>query len=385
MNATDNAPLLSETVGKVLKQSAIPAALTINECAKIVAMSATSFRRKLAQEETSFKLIQQKYLNELCVRALLTKQDKIDKLAISLGYSERATFERAFRQKFGLTPHQFRELSIQHSALGYQKDLIAAAKNLTPMPKSCKQLLKEKEQDSLDLEVITNIVNQDPVLSARVIGQASKAVYGKTPSGVKEAISRNLGINTVINLAVVYALNDAMAEKVDPLVLMRYTAAFVFAPKLFQKVRQSTQHHAFLQNTLDEQVLAFGLFGVLLLTQEDTSIHQLVRHSVQGIDDISSLNNHLRKSLKVSLFASSSLLLSLWHIDAQVIKQLHHLDQVCQGKAKATTHDDILLLIFNCLYRYATGHTAVEDLVEKAELLNIEGFEEITAEIQFAE
>ena len=115
--------LLTEAVNQLLKSSDVPAALNIEQCADALAMSITSFRRKLAQEESSYKLIQTKFLNELCVSALLTQSLKIDELAIKLGYSERATFERAFRQKFGLTPAQFRELSKYDDAKSHRKNI----------------------------------------------------------------------------------------------------------------------------------------------------------------------------------------------------------------------------------------------------------------------
>jgi AraC-like DNA-binding protein len=108
MNKPQPSFLLTEAVNRLLSESDLPASLTIEQCASALAMSMTSFRRKLSLEETSYKLIQSKFLNELCVTALLTMQSKIDDLAIKLGYSERATFERAFRQKFGITPSQFR-------------------------------------------------------------------------------------------------------------------------------------------------------------------------------------------------------------------------------------------------------------------------------------
>ena len=79
--------LLIEAVNSLLTKSAVPARLTIEQCAQALAMSMTSFRRKLRQEETTFKLIQQKYLNELCVHALLTKQVSIDNLVLKLGLS----------------------------------------------------------------------------------------------------------------------------------------------------------------------------------------------------------------------------------------------------------------------------------------------------------
>ena len=96
MNELQPSLPLTEAVNTLLYQCELPASLTLEQCSSLLAMSMTSFRRKLSQEETSYKLIQSKFLNELCVSTLLTKQIKIDDLAIKLGYSERATFERAF-------------------------------------------------------------------------------------------------------------------------------------------------------------------------------------------------------------------------------------------------------------------------------------------------
>ena len=125
--------LLTEAVNVLLTKSAVPATLTIEQCAAALAMSMTSFRRKLSQEETTFKLIQQKYLNELCVYALLTKHVSIDSLVVKLGYSERSTFERAFRHKFGITPSQFRDLSLVGDKKN-QQNLSDIAQNMSPLP-----------------------------------------------------------------------------------------------------------------------------------------------------------------------------------------------------------------------------------------------------------
>jgi AraC-like DNA-binding protein len=199
MKSAPNTLVLTEAVNKLLEANDLPAALTIEQCASALAMSMTSFRRKLAQEDTSYKLIQNKFINELSVQALLTKHANIDQLAIKLGYSERATFERAFRQKFGTTASKFRELSLVNSAENSYQKLSQIAENIPPMPKSCRQLVEEKDNGNLDLQRVIEIISQDAIFSGRLMGQASKAIYGKTPKNLSEAVSRNLGVDTVVN------------------------------------------------------------------------------------------------------------------------------------------------------------------------------------------
>jgi HD-like signal output (HDOD) protein/AraC-like DNA-binding protein len=370
---------LTEAVNTLLTKSAVPATLTIEQCAIALAMSMTSFRRKLGQEETSFKLIQQKYLNELCVHALLTKHVSIDSLVVKLGYSERATFERAFRHKFDITPAQFRELSLVGDDKNNKQNLSVIAQNMPPLPDSCQQLIAEKDLDSFDLQRVIDIIAIDLIFTGRLMGLASRAIYGKTPNTIEEAISRNLGISTVVNLAVVYSVKDALAKHVNQEVITQSTHAFLMAPKFFQLMRKSGGIKVKLEISHIEQVLVFGLLGVLLLCHKSAPNHLLMLHSLRGIDDLDSLNHHIHESMDMSIFSASTLMLSLWHIDASVIKQLNHLDKVSKQQIKATKQDELVLFMLSCLYVLATGKKDYSELAQKAELLNLDGFSEVMA------
>ena len=373
--------LLTEAVNQLLAQSSLPAVLTIEQCASKLSMSMTSFRRKLAQEETSYKLIQQKFLNQLCVDALLTEQYRIDELASVLGYSERSTFERAFRQKFGITPSKFRELSMWSSAEGDRQALIAIAKALPPMPESCAKLLTARDTDELDLAYVVDVVSKDPLFSGRLMGLASKAIYGKTPIDLREAIGRNLGINTVVNLAVLYGVRDTLDHQISSEITERYCHALLIAPKFLQLVRKRIQAPWLKDTVLVEQVMVFSLLGIFLLAHTSTNNQELIIHSIAGMDQLTTLNRHIQQSLSLSLFGASSLLLSIWHLDAALIKQLTHLDKVTCNKAKASHQDQLLLLLLTCIYRFAAGHSDYGDLTEQAQLLGFNDFEQVHAEV----
>lgn len=363
--------LLTESVNRLLVQSDLPASLTIEQCAKALAMSMTSFRRKLAQEDTSYKLIQSKFLNELCVQALLTKQANIDDLSAKLGYSERATFERAFKQKFGTTASQFRELAQLNNAETSCQKLTEVAQSLPPMSGSCKQLLDEKDNGNLDLQRVIDIVNKDAIFSGRLLGQASKAIYGKTPQGLQEAISRNLGIGTVVNFAVIFAMKDALQDHVDAKIITQYSHAFMLAPKFFQCVRKSLKRDVKFNIALIEQVLVFALLGIFLLSHKSTYKHELMLHSLNGIDDLQFLNRHIKEEMGISIYSASSLMLSLWHIDATLVKQLSHLEKVSQLQIKSNTQDELVLFMLSCLYNSATQNDDYSALEQKAERLGI--------------
>lgn len=371
--------LLTEAVNILLTKNAVPATLTIEQSAKALSMSMTSFRRKLRQEDTSFKLIQQKYLNELCVHALLTKHVNVESLVMKLGYSERATFERAFRNKFGITPSKFRELSLVGDDKEHKHNLTFIAQHMPPLSDSCRQLISEKDKENFDLQRVIEIISVDPVFTGRLMGLASMAIYGKTPNTIQEAIGRNLGLNSVVNLAIVYSVKDALAQSVDQKIITQSIDAFLMAPKFFNLMRRKAGIEVKFDNALIEQVLIFAPLGVLLLCHKNAPKHQLMLHSLQGIDDLASLNHYVHQSMGMSIFSASILMLSLWHIDASVIKQLNHLDKVSKKEVKASIEDKLVLFMLSCLYVLATGKSDYSELIQQAELFNLDGFSEIQA------
>ena len=241
----------------------------------------------------------------------------------------------------------------------------------------CKLLLREKDQGHLDLKRVIEIVSKDVVFSVRIMGQASKAIYGRTPKTLLEAISRNLGIGTIVNFAVVYAVKDALQEHVEQVIIEQYSPAFLLAPKLFQRVRKLLMSDLKFDIALTEQVLVFSLLGIFLLSHKSTYKHEMMLYALKGMDDLHSLNLHIRESMAISLYSASSLMLSLWHIDASIVKQLTHLDKVSQLGAKGNEQDELILFMLSCLYFAAAGHSDFSALEQKAELLNIQKFDEI--------
>ena len=124
-------------------------------------------------------------------------------------------------------------------------------------------------------------------------------------------------------------------------------------------------------------ILMFSLLGIFLLTHKQSYKHEMMRFALQGIEDLHSLNLHVRSSMAISVFGASALILSMWHIDASLVKQLSHLDKVSQSNIKGNEQDEIVLFMLSCLYFAATGHNNFDDLEQKSTILGIQNFDEI--------
>ena len=75
--------------------------------------------------------------------------------------------------------------------------------------------------------------------------------------------------------------------------------------------------------------------------------------------------------MAISIYSSSALMLSLWHIDASLVKQLNHLEKVSQLRVKRSEQDELILFMLSCLYFSAAGHHDFSALEQKDEMFNI--------------
>jgi AraC-like DNA-binding protein len=96
--------------GQVQQQILGPLGLvaSVDEVAKSLAMSARSLRRKLESENTSYKNILDQERQQTAQQLLRGSNMKLDELAFHLGYTDTASFSRAFRRWKGCSPGEFR-------------------------------------------------------------------------------------------------------------------------------------------------------------------------------------------------------------------------------------------------------------------------------------
>lgn len=81
---------------------------SLEEVAKALAMSPRSLRRKLESEGTHYKSVLDQERQQIAEQLLRGSNMKLDELAFHLGYTDSASFSRAFRRWTGCSPGEFR-------------------------------------------------------------------------------------------------------------------------------------------------------------------------------------------------------------------------------------------------------------------------------------
>lgn len=81
----------------------------IVQVARALAFSERTLRRRLAEEGTSYRTIEDEVRNILARNYLATTQLTVADIAELLNYTEPASFRRAFKRLNGMTPQQFRK------------------------------------------------------------------------------------------------------------------------------------------------------------------------------------------------------------------------------------------------------------------------------------
>lgn len=145
--------------------------------AQALAMGASTLRRQLAQEGCSFSDILASHRACIGIHDLIHSDEKAETIALQTGYADRNTFERAFRDWFGLTPSHCRRAA---------KELLGSRRHLDwdAPPKWARHapqlpwLKQEIEQARPDWQAIAQAVASDPALHARVLGYFAMPAQG---------------------------------------------------------------------------------------------------------------------------------------------------------------------------------------------------------------
>jgi AraC-like DNA-binding protein len=104
----DYNPTTSSRVRKMLERSRHDEAITTEDAAKRLTVSAQHLRRLLRDEGTSFRAIKEEILRDEAIASLVRGGETVEDLSDRLGFSEPSAFRRAFRRWTGSPPGSYR-------------------------------------------------------------------------------------------------------------------------------------------------------------------------------------------------------------------------------------------------------------------------------------
>lgn len=88
---------------------------TLEDVAKAFLTTPRTLRRRLAEEETTFREILEGVRHDLATQRLRDTKMSIQEISLSLGYRDMATFSTAFKRWKGLTPGAFRKGAVKET------------------------------------------------------------------------------------------------------------------------------------------------------------------------------------------------------------------------------------------------------------------------------
>ena len=316
---TSNDLPLKQQVKEAFLKAPSPARIRSEWVATQLGQTESAFRRQLRQESISFSALLKEYIHDQSCHRLLSGE-KTEDTAAHLGFSDRRSFERSFKEHAGISAGQLRQLG---NRLRFQKgngNLINVVEDLPPLPNSIQTLLN-MDCETMTLADVVSLIEKDPIFQAHVMSKASRAVYGSVPKNLEQAIGRNLGLGNIRNLAVIFAAQQLLTsqcrfEKVNLL-----TDAMLLSLTIFQRL--------FGFNRLNEdqteqvkQLLLFGTLSLFLIFHDECLFSD---GAVTHWDESASFDvflNRINDEYGVCLYGATSLMLLRWGFNSAVNQQL---------------------------------------------------------------
>jgi HD-like signal output (HDOD) protein len=305
------------------------------EAAQHFHLSESSLKRRLAEHGTSFSDLLQGYRRDRALELLTGTDDKLESVALVLGFSERASFERAFRTWFDTTPSRYRE-QIRRLTGGEVSVESLDVDRLPSSPRVCAQILEliDREKENYHLDDLVRLVSLDPQLTAKILGIARSAFYGgRAVRDLGDAIGKVLGVDQVRYLALITAANTEFRGELAPSFdLGRYWADALLRSELAALLPTtcpgSVEIEAY-ELCLAALLLDIGTF--MLAHMHPARMEDFLQRSAA----VTSPGERL--ALEIAAFGSTlrgagALLLSHWNLPRETVRIVRELESMAPGE-----------------------------------------------------
>ncbi len=339
--------------------------------AEALNMSESSLKRKLSECDTTFTNLLNRYKKEKSLHLLCSEDLSFEQIALQTGYSDRASFERAFKKWICLTPAQFRR---QSSLSKINSKLIKAADihAIPPSPKVCQQVISLTQADDFKIATLAELITADPVLTGKLMGVANSAFYGgQNITDLNQAIVRVLGVTTVQNLTISMMccrqLDTSQCAAFDLSLFWTVSLATAESSKYFASSPRILNNILPAELYLASLLHQIGLLSLVHLRPYET--HLYLQNMTQQLDnsteDFSKLETNI---FGVTLAEMGALVLTHWGLPQSVCQVVRALVFSPQNEAAQLIH--ILSQMTKLLIRHNDGSVSDE---YRQKLLTITG------------
>jgi len=199
----------------------------------------------------------------------------------------------------------------------------------TALPETISHIVNLSDEQ-LTVSRLVKLIEPDPVFLAHIIGKASKALYGSVPQSLEQAIGRNLGVNNVRNLAVLFAAQQYLTvQSVHPNI-ERLIDAMLLSNALFESLFAS--EYSSDDKALIAQLTLFGPLALLLIFHTEHLDASLFFEQWQNASSFNEFQSALAAEHNLCLYGASSLLLVRWGFTSKVNQTLWRLCQEPDAK-----------------------------------------------------
>ncbi|MCW8880490.1 MAG: HDOD domain-containing protein [Kangiellaceae bacterium] len=315
-------------------------------------MSLSSLRRRFAESETSFSEFFQRYRRNRSLEMLAEEETKLEVIAEVLGFSERASFDRAFRQWFDTTPAKYREQILNLGGKDIKVNHLDVNK-LPASPKSCTQILELMNKENYNIDELVQLVSLDPLLSAKVMSISRSAFYGaRNVRSLSDAITKVLGVDQVRYLALMTASNSSFGKNLPENFNLEHYWQTSLLTAIFLSKLHRVSNRKF--TTLESEVYLVGLFfniGAFMLASMFPNRTQQFLESLDKKASPSFKREKEKEIFGTTIYSAGALLIAHWDLPKAVFKVVKELDELA-GSSKLSNEASLTKLISRFVYFY---------------------------------
>jgi HD-like signal output (HDOD) protein/AraC-like DNA-binding protein len=327
-------------------------------------LSESGLKRKLADTDSKFSNILASYKREKAIHFLNLQLLSIDTISERLGYSDRSSFERAFKQWTNISPSQYvQQISIAELKLEY----ISANEinSLPTSPKICQQIFELTQSDNFDIPDLVNLIQTDPILTGKLMSIANSAYYGGNHvADIKQAVIQVLGVDVVQNM--VFSLMCCSQLKITNCAEFNLQH-FWFQSLFTAEAIKALSHHAVIKTNISSSEIYLAALlhkigdYVLVFLKPGIMNHYLKLKKYSNDFSIYKRNNEKQQILQQKIFGLSSeaiaaLVLTHWGLPKTVCNLIRTMDVEYKKQPKTAK----ILSLLSQLSQYLFNN--IEDL-----------------------